>query len=449
MPRSVFGGVSVETTGAGRPDADNSLPYEHDLASCFPAGSAHGDRAAFAAALERCRPLLAALRSDSESDALPLLGLAKRRNEISALARLVSECRPGMRDLVVIGAGGSSLGGQALAAAATGRMGMHFCDNADACSFAHLLARLDLAHTLFLVISKSGSTAETLVQCLIAWEAAAAEDEAARRFLAICQPGDNPLRRFAARFGITVIDHDPALGGRYAALSPVGLLPAMFAGLDPAAVCAGAAAVMQRTLAAREPHQAPPAAGAALQAALAESGRAAISVMMPYDDRLAPFAAWYCQLWAESLGKDGKGTTPLAALGPRDQHSQLQLFLDGPADKLVTLVTVGGGGGARVAPALVAGDSRLAEFAGASLGSLVAAMASATADSLAAAGRPVRLMRIGAVDGRRLGALLMHFMLETVIAAGLLGVDAFDQPAVDDSKRRAHRALAAWTGGAP
>jgi glucose-6-phosphate isomerase len=165
-------------------------------------------------------------------------------------------------------------------------------------------------------------------------------------------------------------------------------------------------------------------------------------VMMAYADRLERFTRWYVQLWAESLGKDGKGTTPLAALGPVDQHSQLQLFIAGPRDKLFTIITVANKGKGPRMPADLAklcGEETLAEK---TIGDLVAAQGRATAETLAKNGCPVRTFHVETVNEASLGELLMHFMLETMIASRLLGVDAFDQPAVEEGKILAKRYIA-------
>jgi glucose-6-phosphate isomerase len=153
---------------------------------------------------------------------------------------------------------------------------------------------------------------------------------------------------------------------------------------------------------------------------------------MPYVDRLNIFAFWYRQIWAESLGKDGNGTTPAVALGTVDQHSQVQLYLGGPADKLFTFViqdTAGRG------PVLRPGaDKALDYLADRTMGDLLLAEADATAATTVKAGRPTRVIRVAEVDERTVGALMMHFMLETIFAAHLWKIDAFDQPAVEDAK---------------
>jgi glucose-6-phosphate isomerase len=163
--------------------------------------------------------------------------------------------------------------------------------------------------------------------------------------------------------------------------------------------------------------------------------------MVAYADRLERFTRWYVQLWAESLGKDGKGTTPLAALGPVDQHSQLQLFMAGPRDKLFTVLTVAPDGRGPRMPEDLAKLAGEPDFAGKTIGDLVAAQGRATAETLAKNGCPVRTMRLDCLDERHMGELLMHFMLETIIAARLLGVDPFDQPAVEEGKVLAKRYL--------
>jgi glucose-6-phosphate isomerase len=190
--------------------------------------------------------------------------------------------------------------------------------------------------------------------------------------------------------------------------------------------------------------QVPAAIGAALAVALAETKGKSIGVMMAYADRLERFTRWYVQLWAESLGKNGKGTTPVAALGPVDQHSQVQLYLGGPRDKFFTVVSVAAAG---LGPRIDADMAKLAGepgLGGKTIGDLVAAEARATAETLAKNGCPVRTLHIAKLDEASLGELMMHFMLETIIAAHLMGVDAFDQPAVEEGKLLAKKYL---TGG--
>src|SRR5262249_33544828 len=212
-------------------------------------------------------------------------------------------------------------------------------------------------------------------------------------FLGISEPSrsgkTNGLRNLLGKYRVPILDHDTGVGGRYSALTNVGLLPAAVLGLDIAAIREGAGLALAPVLAKKPAVQVPAAVGAALSIALAENKGRSVSVLMAYCDRLERFTHWYVQLWAESLGKNGKGTTPLAALGPVDQHSQLQLFIGGPRDKQFTVITVerkGQGPHIDGDLAKLAGEPG---FAGKTIGDLVAAEGRATAETLARNGCPV------------------------------------------------------------
>src|SRR4030095_16095007 len=220
--------------------------------------------------------------------------------------------------------------------------------NLDPDTFAKLLARLPHATSRFVAISKSGGTAETLMQTIASWSAlrdAGLQTRIPDIFLGITEPAipgkANGLRDLLGKNRVPILDHDPGAGGRYSALHNVGLLPAAVLALDVAAVRAGAGLALGPILAKKPAPHVPAAIGAALSVALAQDKGRSLSGMTAYCDRLQRFTHWYVQLWAESLGKNGKGTTPVAALGPVDQHSQLQLFIGGPRDKQFTVITVG------------------------------------------------------------------------------------------------------------
>jgi len=415
-------------------------PYRQRTDGCL-------DDASLGRWLEKTEDGLAWCRHAHQSRTLPLFALPGARDDLAGLAAFAEELRGDFRDVVVLGTGGSSLGGRALAALADPRRPetprLHFPDNLDGHGFAGLLTALDVGKTHFIAISKSGGTAETLAQLLAAMDhvrAHASKDAFARAFSVITQPSPSVLRRLAEKWRLRVMNHDPGLGGRFSVLSLVGLLPAYVLGLDGAAVRDGARTVLEATLAATRPGEAAPAVGAALAVGLAERG-ASVSVMLAYADRLDCLALWYRQLWAESLGKDGHGTTPVRALGPVDQHSQLQLYLDGPDDKFFSIIQLATAGDGPRVPADLAADAALDYLAGRTLGDLVDAECRATAQTLAGAGRPVRRFELDRLDEYVLGGLMMHFMLETILAAHLLGVDAFDQPAVEQAKVLARRYL--------
>jgi glucose-6-phosphate isomerase len=321
--------------------------------------------------------------------------------------------------------------------------------NIDADSFDRLFQSITPERTGFIVISKSGGTAETLTQflyCLDIFHNQLDEDKIKEHFTVITEPGDRALRRLAKRWELEIIDHDPGVGGRYSALSVVGLLPALIAGLDAYQIRDGAMSVLKPILDDGDAKECAPAQGAVINIALAQERAINTTVLMPYLDRLVSFGLWYRQLWAESLGKDGYGTTPANALGTVDQHSQLQLYLDGPRDKFFTLLFADRANTGGLVPADLADDPELAFIAGKRMGDLMAAEQQATAETLINHNCPTRIMTIETIDEHSLGALMMHFMLETIIAADLLGVNAFDQPAVEEGKIRAKSFLSGEPG---
>ena len=436
-----------------------TLPYRQDIDTCMAERIGEGGLggAELDAVLAETAGALEALRKGRDDNSLPLLGLPARRDDIEALAPVAARFAADFDQVVVLATGGSSLGGAALCRLADGGFGppdgaprLGFLDNVDPATVTELFQAADLKRTGFLAISKSGATAGTLAQlmvCLAALRRAVDDRAAGRQIVAITGPGDNPLRRAAGRWGFPVIDHDPGIAGRFSALSAVGLLPAMIAGLDPRALRDGAAAALQAALAAGRPADSAPALGAALAVGLARHRRVSITVMMPYLDRLDRFAQWYRQLWAESLGKGGHGTTPMRAAGTVDQHSQLQLWLDGPPDKMFTLVAGRVAGTGDRLPDDLASDAALGYLAGRTMGDLLEAELRATAETLAGHGRPVRVIRIERLDEAAMGGLMMHFMLETLIAAALFGVDPFTQPAVDAGKALARSILGAVEPG--
>ncbi|MDX2259719.1 MAG: glucose-6-phosphate isomerase [Hyphomicrobiaceae bacterium] len=439
------------------------LPYSVSVAGCLEGAiGAHGlPPATLAAYLDRLAPHVAALADDARTGRLPLLTIVREREDIETAHAALDRLSAGARLIVFFGTGGSSLGGETLAQLAgwnipgggenyrRNRPRTRFYSNLDGATLTGAFDIADLATTRFVVTSKSGGTAETLAQAIAALgacEAAGLGDEIPKLFLGITEaeaPGkSNGLRRLFAARGIPMLPHHDGIGGRYSALTNVGLVPAMARGLDPHQIRSGAAGVVDALFATSAPAAHPAALGAAVAVALARERGIAKTVMMPYADRLARLAHWYVQLWAESLGKNGQGTSPIPALGPLDQHSQLQLYMDGPRDQMITILrTPTKGDGPRLDPGLarLAGAEYLA---GRHVGDIVAAQSDALPEALATAGRPVRTIDVDRLDETAIGALMMHFMLETILAGRLMGVDPFDQPGVELAKVLTRKRLA-------
>src|SRR4051812_14758160 len=322
-------------------------------------GAAGLPQTALDAALSVTETALKRLRADDASGRLPLLHLPRTTHDLDGIGAAATRLREGASDVVFLGTGGSSLGGQTLAqlkdyaVPGAGRFAenprVHFLDNLDPVTFGEVLERLPLSTSRFVAISKSGGTGETLMQTiavLSALDQAGLRARAGELLLGISEPrkhgGKNGLRDLLEPEGVPFLEHHTGVGGRYSVLTNVGLLPAAVLGLDIAAIRQGAADAYE-PLRAGSAKGAPAALGAALNIAFALEGKA-IAVVMAYADRLERFTRWWVQLWAESLGKDGKGSQPVAAIGPVDQHSQQQLYLAGPKDKLFTILTVGAAG---------------------------------------------------------------------------------------------------------
>jgi glucose-6-phosphate isomerase len=450
------------------PQADRVL-YRQSIVGCLDGAiGRHGlSEAELARWLNRLEPAIAGLKRDYRSRRLPHLTVPEESADIVEAEAAFARLAKGAGAIVFFGIGGSSLGGQTLAQlggwnipgtadeAQKRRPRTRFYDNLDGATLASALHSFDdLGSARFVAISKSGGTPETLVQALAALaavKAAGLERRIPELFLGVTEPRiegkANGLRTLFEQQAIPLLDHHPGIGGRFSALTNVGLLPAIARGLDARAVRAGAKAVVDALLNAEGARGFAPAEGAAVAVGLAREKGIRCQVMIPYSDRLGRFSHWFAQLWAESLGKNGEGTAPIACLGPVDQHSQLQLFMDGPHEHLITVVrTPSAGIGPRIDAGL-AGAAGLSYLAGRTAGDLVAAQAEAVPQALARAGRPVRTFDLAHLDEASLGALMMHMMLETILAAHLLGVDPFDQPAVELAKQITRERVAALPKG--
>ena len=362
-------------------------------------------------------------------------------------------------DVVILGIGGSALGPIALRSAlrpsawnmltAEARSGfprLQVLDNVDPETIAALLDRIDLSRTLFIVTSKSGGTAETMSQYMIVDDRVAkAGLKPGDHFVFVTDPAQGALRPLATKNRIPALDIPPNVGGRFSVLTPVGTLPAALIGIDISALLAGATEMAARC-STEELARNPAGIYATLQwLADTRYGRT-IDVLMPYSDPLRDFAAWFVQLWAESLGKhlpDGTsvGPTPLAALGATDQHSQVQLFMEGPKNKTLTFIAVKERAADITIPNSFGDVKELGYLGGHSLGELIDVEQRATAGALAKRGRPNLTIHIDRVDAHHVGGLMMLFEIATAYAGQLYGIDAFNQPGVELGKQFAYALL--------
>ena len=431
------------------------MTIEHDISGCLASkiGEDGLSDSSYKTWFDRASDCAGQLRREINEESLRLASILTERDDIDLARDKFLELIEGADTVVFFGTGGSSLGGQTIAQlggwfipgedvkSARKMPRTRIYDNLDPRSLAGAISLLDLEKTRFVAISKSGNTAETLAQMIVAIKAmedAGYSDRIGERVLGLSGQrtvgGKNGLRDLLDPYNVPFLDHEDELGGRYSVFSNVGLLFAIARGLDPVKLREGAFSLVSELVQADTFENFMPVVGAAINVGLCEERYIQRVVMMPYANQLQTFASWFAQLWAESLGKNLKGTTPIVALGPVDQHSQLQLYMDGPIDKLVTIIVPEIRETGPLIPEELAARAGIDYLGGHRVGDLVMAGAVGTSNALQQAGRPVRFIQIPALDETVLGYLLMSFMIETIIAADLFGVDAFDQPAVELGK---------------
>jgi len=398
-----------------------------------------------------------ALRAELERlDGLPegeFLRVPFQHEHVAAMERLRRDLPKGLTDVVQLGIGGSSLGAQTLCAALLparhnermGKKGLrfHLPDNVDPDSFGALLESLDPKKTLVHVVSKSGGTLEPAAQLyalLEVWRRSGAAKSLARNFV-VTTGARGSLRAFAEEEGIPMLEFPEAVGGRFSVFTASGLFLPFLCGVPVGRVLEGARAL---TLRCRDDECLGPAGRLAALYWLHDQKRARpIHVELIYGDSLVLAGDWFRQLWAESLGKQGRGPTPMVARGSTDQHSLVQLFTEGPDDKLYTVLRT-----ERARTKLRLGrKAEPAVLRGREMGELFDALARGTIEALVALGRPVLELRLPKVTPEGVGELLMLQMMQTALAAALYGVPAFDQPGVEAGKVAAVRILSGTLPG--
>jgi glucose-6-phosphate isomerase len=418
------------------------MTYTQNLSACFSdENTQRFDRASFGRWRDKAAEAVDWLREVYAKGEMELLKQPESRDGFDDWRTIASAWRENYTDIVVLGAGGASLGGQSLCAVGYDQPGprMHFLDNLSPTKLNWALNVLDPEATAAIAISKSGATSQTLAQASVIFDwlgNAVGHEHLFEQAVVITENSEaNPLRLLAERAQIISLDHPKEIGGRFSVLSVVGLLPALLSGLDIEAVRKGAQEVLEKTVHCQSIKENSVAMGAALSVAFEKEKGAASSVLMTYAEKLTAFGQWHRQLWAESLGKDGHGTTPSPAVGTVDQHSQLQLYLEGPADKWFTFIREDTRGQGYGIPGKWLQPDQLDYLRNRTLGDMFFAEGQSTIETLVNKGRPVRVFEIDGVDEMTIGRLFMHFMLETILAARLLGVNAFDQPAVESGKK--------------
>lgn len=421
-------------------------------ASRAAAGAADGEREALARSLE---PVKTKLREDGASGRAGFFSIPSLTKELAATRALAKAVGKEFRDLIVVGIGGSDLGARAIlrALAKEGKgMRVHFAGaNTDPEGLADVLRTVDLKKAAVNVISKSGDTIEPMSAFAILRDRLirkVGRDKHRKHVIATTDEKAGTLRQIADREGYRTLPVPGRIGGRFSALTTVGLFPAACAGVDVAGLVAGAKDELD-AFAASPAGTSPPLLFAGLHHDAYSRRGQRISVLMPYADSLKEFGAWFRQLWAESLGKKRSrsgmavhhGMTPVAALGATDQHSQIQLYVEGPVDKVVTFIEVKDFRDDFVVPNPYPDLEGTAYMAGHSLSEIVHAERAATALALARNGRPNGTVVIPRIAPDTVGGMMAFFMLATAAAAEMLDIDAYDQPGVEDGKKAMYAML--------
>jgi len=364
--------------------------------------------------------------------------------------------RKSCKNFVVLGIGGSALGPTAVFQAlchlrynelpTKKRGGPRFYveDNVDPERMHALLDVIDVKDTIFNVITKSGATSETMSQYLIITELLKQElgENYRNRVIATTSQSKGNLIKLAKQEGFKTYYIPDGVGGRFSELCPVGLLPAAVLGIDIKKMILGAGDMFNKSMKSADPFKNAPLMASLLQFIAMKKGHN-VSVMMPYADSLKYMADWYCQLWGESLGKAVNklgetvyaGQTPVKALGVTDQHSQIQLYTEGPFDKVVTFIAVDKYRQEYIIPQGLPEYPDVNFLCGNDMGLLITNERKATEYALTKAKRMNHTIYLPEVNAYTIGQLLMFFMLETAYCGELLGIDTFNQPGVEEGKK--------------
>ncbi|HEX3035473.1 MAG TPA: glucose-6-phosphate isomerase [Thermodesulfobacteriota bacterium] len=399
----------------------------------------------------RVRKALNRIKEESSQGKLPFMGLpCLKTEEIEKTTNAL--LKDGFEDFILLGIGGSSLGARALKGALVhpewnllskgerkGYPRAFILENIDPYTFSAVLETINIKKTIFNVVSKSGKTPETVSQFLIVKDILqkAVGSNWKRHIVITTDPLSGPLRKIAREEKIVSLSVPQGVGGRFSVLSSVALFPAAMMGIDIRRLLKGASE-LDACISSERLDENIAMALSAFYYLTYKKGKY-ITVLMPYSDRLIGFGSWFRQLWAESLGKkkanqESEGFTPVVALGATDQHSQLQLYLEGPNDKTITFIEVEDYESEIEIPKGFDKDE-FSYLYGNSLQDLIRAELSATRRVLTSNGRPNVTLSIPRVSPESIGGIMFFYEVVTTLMGYLLEINPFDQPAVEEGKR--------------
>jgi len=354
-------------------------------------------------------------------------------------------------DFVLIGIGGSSLGARFLIQSLqpeSSSLKFHFWDNSDPDLAFQILNSINLKKTLFFVVTKSGGTSETISALLVILEklseAGVSRAQLKNQIVFATDPKKGDLRAIGSELKIPMLDIPSNIGGRYSVLTGVGLFPAAMAGIDVHSLLKGALSIRSTLITPSFDKNPIMQLGTLLWHHYLELDRDQ-TVLMPYSSRLKTFTEWFCQLWAESLGKNGTGLTPISAIGATDQHSLLQLFIDGPDNRVCGFIKIEEYNHRYTIVPQFSDLNSFSSVGGKTLNELISSQLIGTQAALAENGRPSFQITLPKLNEHSIGQLILFFETLTPFVGQLLEVDPFNQPGVELSKKLAHQHLKSLT----
>ena len=376
--------------------------------------------------------IISALRKKREAKEIPIFSIIDSDLDLEEIIHNSKFfTKKGLKDFVLIGTGGSSLGADAFIQAhkyhhGKQSIGFHILDNLDPNSVSQIFDIIEPSTSKFLAVSKSGKTTETIALLLIVINWLMSKNiEVKESIMVMCEESSNQFQELieiAKEYNLKIVQHQK-IGGRYSSLTSTGLLPAAIMGMDPYIIRKSARDALNNVFNNND------FIGKSALFSKNLNEKINLNCVISYGDALSPLVAWYKQLWNESLGKDSKGTFLLSGKGSLDQHSQLQMWLDGPNIGNYTFLKVNNNNGHKIP------RSKISPWlSGLSLGEILNTMAESTYDALKENGRAVRSINIPDISVESISSLMVTFILEVLVVAELLGVDPYTQNAVEAIK---------------
>jgi len=363
--------------------------------------------------------------------------------DITDVKKIASKIKKEAEYFLLLGIGGSALGPKAIFEALSPmhnfeKKPMVFIyDNVDPVIFNKIIKTIQMDKTFINVITKSGSTAETVASFMVLWEIMhkIIGNGTKEHFVITTDPEKGNLKKIAQKNKLTCLSIPPEIVGRYSVLSPVGILLTEIIGINSEEILKGALDIREKIMIEENIWKNPALLMSCILYIYATEYNKIINVIIPYSDRLKAFSEWFCQIWAESLGKQGKGFTPYPSVGVTDQHSQLQLWIDGPKDKIIIFVKIEEYEEDIKIPFVFEERQELNYLAGHTFSELIKAEEESTEVTLTKAGIPNLTIKIPKISAYYMGQLFMFFEIVTVLTGFLIGINPFNQPAVEECKK--------------